>query len=89
VKEFAKTHFSKLHEINFQSNKKAHLVFEGNLEATEIVKKLEYILGVEIDRANDLVFFDEIQECPKAINSLKFFCEALPGLPIVSAGSYL
>jgi predicted AAA+ superfamily ATPase len=59
------------------------------LETNEIIKKLEYILNTDININTDLLFFDEIQECPNAINSLKFFCEDLPELAIISAGSYL
>lgn len=89
VEEFAKKNFKKLHKINFQSNKKVHTIFDSDLDAKEIIKKLEYILNDIIDSENDLLFFDEIQECPKAINSLKFFCEDLPRIAIISAWSYL
>lgn len=89
VEEFAKKNFKKLHKINFQSNKKAFLIFDWDLETNEIIKKLEYILNTDININTDLLFFDEIQECPNAINSLKFFCEDLPELAIISAGSYL
>jgi hypothetical protein len=46
---------------------------------------LEYILDDDISLTQDLLFFDEIQDCPKAINSMKFFCEELKDLAIISA----
>lgn len=89
IKYFWENYFNKIHIINFQSDKKAHSIFEWNLNPDEIILKLEYILNENIDIKNDLVFFDEIQECPKAINSFKFFYEEKKELSIIWAGSYL
>lgn len=89
VEEFTKRQWRKLHKINFQSNKKAFLIFEWDIQAKEVITKLEYLLNSDINLENDIVFFDEIQECPKAINSLKFFCEDMPQLSVISAWSYL
>ncbi len=89
VKEFWKKYFNKIHEINFQSNKKVHKIFDGDIAVDILINKLEYLLNDSIDIENDLLFFDEIQECPLAINSLKFFCEERKKLAIISAGSYL
>ncbi|MDQ7009339.1 MAG: AAA family ATPase [Candidatus Gracilibacteria bacterium] len=89
IKYFGENNFRKIHIINFQSNKKVHSIFEGDINPNEIITKLEYILDENIDIKNDLIFFDEIQECPKAINSFKFFCEKKKELAIIGAGSYL
>ena len=89
VEEFWKKEFWKIHKINFQSNKKAHLLFEDDLDAKKIIQKIEYLLGDDINIEKDLLFFDEIQECSKAINSLKFFNEELKNLAIINAWSYL
>lgn len=89
VKDFWEKNFKKFFEINFQNNKNFHKIFEWNLNAKEVLKKIEFELWEKIDVKNDLIFFDEIQDCPKAINSLKFFCEELRELNIISAWSYL
>jgi len=89
VNIFWKRHFKKIHIINFQSNKKAHSLFNWDISANNLIQKLEYILNDTINVWQDLLFFDEIQECPLAINSLKFFCEEKKDLAIISAWSYL
>ena len=89
VKDFWEKNYEKIFEINFQNNKNYHKIFEWNLNAKEILKKIEFELWEKINIKNSLIFFDEIQDCPKAINSLKFFCEELRELNIISAWSYL
>ena len=90
VKKFWENNFGKTFEINFQSNSKVCKIFEdGDISASNIIEKIEYFFGNIIDLEKDLLFFDEIQECPKAINSLKFFCEETPKLAIIWAWSYL
>ncbi len=91
VEQFGKAEFQQFHCINFQSNKIAHTLFseERSLDPKEILKDLGHILGRTINPKSDLLFFDEIQECPQAINSCKFFHEQLPELALIAAGSYL
>jgi len=89
VKYFWENYFKNVYIINFQSNKEVHSIFEWNINSDNIILKLEYILNKKIDTKNDLIFFDEIQECPKAINSFKFFCEEMKELAIIWAWSYL
>lgn len=89
IKYFWENNFRKIHIINFQSNKIVHSIFDWNINPDDIISKLEYLLNENIDVKNDLIFFDEIQECPKAINSFKFFCEEKKELAIIWAWSYL
>lgn len=89
IEQFAKNNRIKLHKINFQSQKDAFDIFEGNQDSDSILTKIEFFLDEDIDLENDLLFLDEIQECPKAVNSLKFLWEEKPQLKIISAGSYL
>ena len=69
--------------MNKNQKNRAHLLFEEDLEVEKIIQKIEYLLDDDINLEKDLLFFDEIQECPKAINSLKFFNEELKCLPII------
>ena len=89
VTEFGKSHFEKCHTFNFEENKEIHSLFEKNFDPKRIIEELSYIRKPPINIREDLVFFDEIQECPKALTSLKYFCEKMPELSLVSAGSLL
>ena len=90
IMEFAKTHFNgNVHSINFEKNPEYHSIFEQNLDSTRIIAELELILNKRIIPGNDLLFFDEIQECPKAIMSLRYLYEEKPELHVIAAGSLL
>lgn len=89
ITEFGKEHFERCHTFNFEKNKDIHAVFEKDLEPKRIIEELSYVMQIPIDIKKDMVFFDEIQECPKALTSLKYFCENMPELAVVSAGSLL
>lgn len=89
IKEFWKNNFRKIFEVNFQSKKSFKKIFDWNIDSKTILLKLESMFEESIDIENDLLFFDEVQECPKALTSLKYFCEDLPELSIISAWSYL
>ena len=89
ITEFGKTHFEKFHFFNFEENKEIHLIFEKNFDPKRIIEELSYVGQSPINIRKDLVFFDEIQECPKALTSLKYFCEKMPELALISAGSLL
>lgn len=89
ITEFGKTHFEKFHFFNFEENKEIHRIFEKDFDPKRIVEELSYINQTPINTEKDLVFFDEIQECPKALTALKYFCEDMPKLALISAGSLL
>jgi len=89
VSEFGKNNFRKCHTFNFEENREIHKLFDKNLVPKRILEELSYVHQTPIDVQNDLVFFDEIQECPKALTSLKYFCEEMPLLSVISAGSLL
>ncbi|MDR0696722.1 MAG: AAA family ATPase [Christensenellaceae bacterium] len=88
VFNFAKAHFSSVLMINFDGNTEVQKIFEPNLDPVRIVRELENIYDRQIN-IETLIFFDEIQACPKALSSLKYFCEQLPDQPIIAAGSLL
>lgn len=89
VTEFGKSHFKKCHTFNFEESREIHSLFEKNFDPKRIIEELSYVQKTPIHIREDLVFFDEIQECPKALTSLKYFCEKMPELALVSAGSLL
>lgn len=81
--------FSEFIEINFESNKQIHSIFEGNLSADEILENIAAIYQKTIENKKTLLFFDEIQACIRAIQALRFLYEQRPGLHIIAAGSLL
>ncbi|MBN1150542.1 ATP-binding protein [candidate division WOR-3 bacterium] len=89
VQEFGKNEFSKLHYINFEKDRKASQIFVKDLNPDRILNEMRFFLSQDIDSQNDLIFFDEIQEEPRALTSLKYFSEEKPGINIISAGSLI
>jgi uncharacterized protein len=90
VQEFAKKFITgRLHLVNFEENTSFSQVFESNFDITRIIRELEVILGQTIGEREDLIFFDEIQVCPKAIIALRYFYEKMPNMHIICAGSLL
>lgn len=77
------------HILNFEKRPDLHLLFEQNYEVSRILAELEILLNKKITPGRDLLFFDEIQECPKAIVSLRYFYEQIPALHVIAAGSLL
>lgn len=89
LKEFGRSHFSAVHYINFENNPKAGAIFKTGFDPSKILTDLSFIVEQPIDIKNDLLIFDEIQECPPALTSLKYFAEDLPELAVCCAGSLL
>lgn len=76
-------------EINFESDKSLHALFERNISVLEIIENLSAIYNIQVEPGKTLLFFDEIQACIPALQSLRFFYEKMPGLHIIAAGSLL
>ena len=89
LKEFGKTSFDALAYVNFMEEKTLDSVFDGDLNPDRILRAISLRTGVKIEDQSTLVVFDEVQECPQALTSLKFFNEHRPDIPIIAAGSLL
>lgn len=89
LKEFGNKEYGKMAFFSLDRNAKARSVFEKSQDAKSIILSLSAISGVDITPGDTLIFLDEIQECPKALESLKFFCEEANEYHIVVAGSLL
>ncbi len=89
MKEFGRTCFEEVAYVNFDNNKRLEQVFEGDINIERILLAISIETGVSIDVKNTLLIFDEVQEVPKALSSLKYFCENAPEYAIVAAGSLL
>lgn len=89
MKEFGKAAYQDVVYINFDSNARMEELFSSNLDTSRLILGFELYSGKKIDPKNTLLIFDEIQEVPRALSSLKYFCENAPEYHIVCAGSLL
>ena len=76
-------------EVNFEEEKKLSAFFQDSLNPESICEKLSLYFSTPIVPGETLLFFDEIQACPEALGSLRFFYEKMPELHVASAGSLL
>ena len=89
MKTFGQQYFEKTAYVNFDNNARMKQVFEGDLDIERLVLSISAETGVSIEAENTLIIFDEVQEVPKALTSLKYFYENAPQYAIVAAGSLL
>lgn len=89
MKEFGKQAYTDTVYINFDSNTRMADLFAVDLDTDRLILGLELYAGRKIDSDNTLLIFDEVQEVPKALASLKYFYENAPQYHIVCAGSLL
>jgi len=89
LKEFARTEYERTIYLNFEDNPGLSRLFDKSLDPLEIIKALSIDQEKEITPGNTLIIFDEVQECPRALNSLKYFNESANEYHICAAGSLL
>ena len=89
MKEFGKNNYKKVAYVNFDGNNRMTRLFEGDFDIDRILQGLKIETKVDIDAIDTLLIFDEIQEVPKALTSLKYFCENARQFHIIAAGSLL
>ena len=90
VKEFGSKEFENMAYINFDGNKGLQSIFDYDFDINRILDEIgSVVFNKKIIPGKTLLFLDEIQDCPRAIQSLKYFCENLPELHVIAAGSLL
>ena len=89
MREFGRTAFEKTVYISFDNNQQMEALFSTDFNIDRIVTGMELYAGHKIDPANTLLIFDEVQEIPQALTSLKYFNEFAPEYQIICAGSLL
>ena len=89
VEKLAQDEFDNLVKIDFEENPELVSLFDGDLNPEKICSELELRTGQDIIGTKSLLFFDEIQVCPRAIMSLRYFYEKMPDLHVIAAGSLL
>ncbi len=89
LKKFGNEHFESCHYFNFERDSDLALIFSGTLDPKHILVELGIKIQQKIDPNKSLIIFDEIQQCDRALTSLKYFSEDLKGSFVACAGSLL
>lgn len=89
MKEFGKNCYDNFVYFNFDEEDELKSIFETNKNPARIIGLLSMISGSKIQPGNTLIIFDEIQECPEALNTLKYFKEKANEYHVIAAGSLL
>lgn len=89
LKEFGRRYYENTAYFNFDENEEYKQFFETTKDVSRILQNLMLVSGQTIRPGTTLIIFDEIQDCPKVINSMKYFCENAPQYHIACAGSLL
>ena len=89
LKTFGEENYTNVAYISFYNNERAKRIFDNDFDMNRIILSLQLESNVNISPNNTLIILDEIQECPKALESLIYFCEDAPEYHVVAAGSSL
>lgn len=89
LRAFGKNAYEKVAYFNFEKEESLDGYFAGNIDPKRILGLLSIHSGINIEPENTLIFFDEVQESPRALNSLKYFCEEANNYHLAAAGSLL
>ena len=89
LKQFGEENYDGVAYFNFDHDTQLNNMFENTKDPAGILEQLAFVYGKAIIPGKTLIIFDEIQECPNALNSLKYFCEETPEYHVVCAGSLL
>lgn len=89
MKEFGKNYYKNYVYFNFDEEEELKSIFEVNKSPSRIIELLSMLAGKKIIPGDTLIIFDEIQECPAALNSLKYFKEKANEYHVIAAGSLL
>lgn len=89
LKEFGKNNYDNVAYFNFDHDDGLSGLFSSTKDPKRIIEQLSLVAGKKINPGTTLIIFDEIQECPDALNSLKYFCEEAGEYHVACAGSLL
>lgn len=89
MKEFGRMYFSKVAYVTFYNNQLMKRVFEDDYDIARIIMSINIETKTEVTPDDTLIIFDEIQEAPRALEALKYFCENAPEYAVIAAGSLL
>lgn len=88
LKEFGKRYYENVAYFNFDENEEYKQFFETTKDVDRILQNLMLASGENIAPEKTLIIFDEVQDCPKVINSMKYFCENAPAVSYCLCGFF-
>ena len=89
LEDFGRREYERCIRVDFLKETSLRDVFNRDLDAARIVREIGLRKNTPIDPSGTLLILDEIQEAPRALTSLKYFCEDMPDLHVAAAGSYM
>src|SRR5690348_4201666 len=89
VERFARAHFKETLKVDLEKRPDVHPIFQGDLDSKIVLGRLASTFGRRIIPGETLLFFDEIQTCPRALMALRYLYEQTPELHVIAAGSLL
>ena len=89
IKNFGDRYYKNIVIIDFEKERELHSFFEKSLDPVIIKQSIEIIKKTKIIPEETLLFFDEIQSCPRAITALRYFYEEMNEIHVIAAGSLL
>lgn len=89
IKTFSDKYYKNIVTIDFEKERELHAFFEKSLDPLVIKQSIEIIKKTKIEPEKTLLFFDEIQSCPRAITALRYFYEEMNEIHVIAAGSLL
>lgn len=89
MQEFGKKYYEQVAYINFDIDEKSREIFDTDYDANRMIMDIGLATKIKVNPENTLIILDEIQECPRALTSLKYFRENAPEYDIIVAGSLL
>ena len=89
MQEFGKRYYKQVAYINFDLDEKSREIFDTDYDTNRMVMDIGLATKIKVNPENTLIILDEIQECPRALTSLKYFRENAPEYDIIVAGSLL
>lgn len=89
LREFGKSQFKNVAYVNLDDNPRMREQFELGYDIPRIISAIQFETGQVVSAGDTLIILDEIQACPKALTSLKYFCENAPEYVVAAAGSLL
>ncbi len=89
ISQFGETSFKSIIKLDFERNRSIHKIFDQDLSVQKIIQDIEIFSETKIIPGKTLLFFDEIQECERALLSLRYFYEEMADLHVIAAGSML
>lgn len=89
IQQFGSENYDGVAYFNYEHMPNLKDIFEGSIDPKRLISQLSISSDVRIRPGSTLIFFDEIQECPRALTSLKYFQELAPEYHIIAAGSLL